>query len=643
MEAKRCKVTNSDWEEVPLDNKSDWEEVPLNEESKPWYDISAKGLGKSALESLPLAGSIAGGAVGSLIGPWGTVGGAGLGAAAGKSLEEVGKSLFTDEKAPTREEFYKGLGQEATSGAMSEVGGQIAEKGILKTGEALGKLKGLLSDWQTQFKTMPKENTPEIIAASQALGFEPSKGMLSKSKQIQTLEEGLTKGGGIFSTPYIKQQQAMQEGISKGLGQVEKKATGATNIALGEEAAKNLLDEVARLEAPMKEAYQSIEKPLQKIPMNEPLINKAMGVARRNDLFRSTNGEAFLNEIQDEIKNLSSVKSLNEYISDFYKRSGPMATGREKAYIDSMYGVLKDLRNNTIYNSAGRQSVKNNLIDTLANAEKMYADNINQINSISNVLGSSADFKSPGAFKQAVNAQDFEKIGKQIGSTGAETLTELQNKFPGVFEKAKEAQINRVIDKSLTKGELDLGKFVRNIKSISPEAQKLIFDPETLSTIKNLETVYQSIPGPINPSNTSGMQRAWQSFSSPGKAVQDYIASKALQGATPEGSPFAKEAIKKVESFQNKMMPGGFIFEVPTKTIKAIPFMNNEPTQKPQEESPTYKPSTSTIMDKVKGSQYEQLLNNALKNGGEQSFAAANYVLKNRDQNYRKLFDESEG
>jgi len=51
-------------------------------------------------------------------------------------------------------------------------------------------------------------------------------------------------------------------------------------------------------------------------------------------------------------------------------------------------------------------------------------------------------------------------------------------------------------------------------------------------------------------------------------------------------------------------------------------------------------PDQTSIMNKIKGSPYESLLNNALKNGGQKSFAAANYVLKNRDQKYRNLFEE---
>lgn len=58
------------------------------------------------------------------------------------------------------------------------------------------------------------------------------------------------------------------------------------------------------------------------------------------------------------------------------------------------------------------------------------------------------------------------------------------------------------------------------------------------------------------------------------------------------------------------------------------------------------RPDQTSIMNKIKGSPYEQVLQRAKDNGGDQSFAAANYVLMNRDNKYRDLINnegEQEG
>lgn len=64
--------------------------------------------------------------------------------------------------------------------------------------------------------------------------------------------------------------------------------------------------------------------------------------------------------------------------------------------------------------------------------------------------------------------------------------------------------------------------------------------------------------------------------------------------------------------------------------------MKDEDKEKQNKNSP----DQTSIMEKLKGTPYEQILNNSLQNGGQKSFAAANYVLKNRDQKYRDLFSE---
>lgn len=561
--------------------------------------------------------------------------GAGLGAVAG-----YGYSRDDDEK----------LGRMTTGGVLGAVAPIVAEKvfePVVKySGKQAGKLKDTLSKWGDQFKTMPKENMEQITKASKELGFEPTRAMLSDSKQIAALEEGLTKGGGFVSTPYVEQSQNIQEGIKKGLGKIGEKQTASTAIETGEEIAKRLSSEIDNMTAPVKELYQSITKDLQKIPVNVGVIKSQIGALKRNDLFRNDQGRAFLERIESEVSETSDIASLNNYISDFFKQRSPMASGRENAFIDATYGALKNIRDNSLNILKNDEFVKqagkgghaavDAVIDTLTLAEKQYATNITDINAIRSILGSSKEFGSPTAFSEKLSEQSFEKIGKQAGGSSVETLQRMKKNFPTVFEKAKEQKINDLIKSSETKGEMDLGKFIKNVKRLSPEMRDLLFDKESNDLISNLETVYNSLPGPINPSGTSTMQRMWQSFSSPLKWASDYAASKALKTATPEGSPFANKLTNFVGEVESSMKPGGKIFEAPRRSLETIPRVIQPLISTDKKDVP----DQSSIMDKVKGSKYEQVLQNALKNGGDSSFAAANYVLKNRDNNYRKLFNE---
>lgn len=567
--------------------------------------------------------------------------GAGIGALAG-----YGYSREDEEK----------LGRMALGGTIGAVAPVIAEKiiapGIQKAGTAVGKFKGLLENVSQQFKTMPKPQAEEITAASQALGFEPSKAMLSESRQIAALEEGLTKGGGLVSTPYVERQQAIQEGLKRGTEKVGTLSTGRTPITIGEEMAGTLAEETDRLFAPSKELYQSVNKDLQKIPIDQGVAKLAFASAKRNDLFRSDQGRAFISEIQNQVGELSDIPSLMNYTRNFWKKIKPMGTPEENTYIEALYGTLKSIRDNSINamkndpmikgaGKAGEQAV-DEIIDNLSLADKMHESAMNEINSIRSLFGTSGkEFASPAHFKGKVSEQDFEKLAKQAAGTRFGTLSQLKEKFPDTFEKAKESMVNNILKQAESKGEVDLGKLVRQVNKLSPEAQDLIFDAETKALLKNLETVYFAFPSPVNPSGTSTMQRTWQSFTSPTKTVADYIASKALEGAGPKGSPFAQKAVQKVGEIEQKLSPGGSIYEAPRKTLETIPRII-QPGIRTETKEGQNKQDTSAILEKLKGSPYEQVLRRSLENGGQQSFAAANYVLKNRDENYRKLFGETE-
>jgi hypothetical protein len=166
-----------------------------------------------------------------------------------------------------------------------------------------------------------------------------------------------------------------------------------------------------------------------------------------------------------------------------------------------------------------------------------------------------------------------------------------------------------------------------------------MFDEETLALMDQMATVYNSLPNPVNPSNTSGMMRMWESFTSPTKTVQDYLAAKALREATPSGSPFMNEAVGTLEGLQKSMSPKGNIYGAPASIGEKIPRVIQPKIRTDKTDDKKNNDQTS-IMEKIKGSKYEQVLQNAINNGGQKSFAAAHYVLNNRDNAYRKLFEE---
>lgn len=182
--------------------------------------ISMKGLARGTLQALPLAGSIAGGALGLIGGPLTAVGGAGLGAAGGKALQTIGESLMGDEK--TREEVYLDPVKEGLIGASGEAGGQALAKigssavkaggKALKSGAAnLTKIpEKVLDTYSKRTKEIDKlagefgENIPEMAdslrtkVAKQIQGF--------KAQQNADITKALENSSATVDVSPVKQR-----------------------------------------------------------------------------------------------------------------------------------------------------------------------------------------------------------------------------------------------------------------------------------------------------------------------------------------------------------------------------------------------------------------------------------------------------
>lgn len=553
--------------------------------------------------------------------------GAGLGAVAG-----YGYSRNDEEK----------LGKMAGGAALGGAAPVVVDKAIIpaakKVAEVAGGLKNAIVSWAEQYKTMPKPNAEEITSAAQSLGFEPTKGMLSQSKDIQALEESLVKGGGLFAGDAIKKAKGAQAGIKSGLEKVELQTTPASTQEVGQNIASGLDDEFTRITAPVSEAYKLVDKPLQKIPVNESVVNQVIGLARRNDLFRSDKGEQFLAQLKSDILKQTNVKSLNQFISNHWKTSSPTSSPLEKSFVDASYGYLKAIRDNSInaikadLPQAEHQAV-DQVMDTLVTAESGFAANIEQLNKASQLIGVKiGKITSPGQFEALVEKMSHEAIGKNAKSMPAETMGALKEFFPNVFEKVREAKLNDLVEKSLVKGELQLGRFVRNVNKIEPEMRALIFDKETGAVVDSLTKVYNALPDMANPSNTSGMMRMVQSFVNPKEMLSNYLRARTLKSAGPGGSPYLQNLAGNVGSIESGLQSTAKAAQ--SISSRAVPVMSQVTTEP--------RPDREGIMQKVRGSKYEGVLNKAYQTGGDKSFAAANYVLKNRFEDYRKLFEDKQ-
>lgn len=139
---------------------------------KPIETSMAKRLAKGFTEALPVAGGLIGGTVGTALGPAGTIGGAGLGAAGGKALENIIEKYGFDEDK-SRKQIYQEPIVEGLAGASGEMAGPIVGKVAQKGIDVLKDTASSLSKIPRKAIDVYAERAPEIskITAQGEMGL----------------------------------------------------------------------------------------------------------------------------------------------------------------------------------------------------------------------------------------------------------------------------------------------------------------------------------------------------------------------------------------------------------------------------------------------------------------------------------------
>jgi hypothetical protein len=520
------------------------EEMTKIESGKPWYDISAEGLGRTALEALPIAGSIAGGLVGTAIAPIaGSIPGAGIGAAAGKSLEQTGKSLFFNEGPQTREAQYKGIIGEGLAGAAGEGAGQIIAKAV-----------------------------PMIVPLA---------------------KKGLTKVGQALTgvpeqeiTTYAKNADKIKEMA---------KASDASTIEAADQIRMKYADD---------------------IKSTKQILNKTI--------------ESTLQNNTQVVSNNPILEALETYKSKINKDLYP----EQISQIDDLISKI----NST--------SVKGNLSLLKAHQVKQFLQD-----KASSAYSNPGEIFSLGS-EAAKAAKDAAAKARNLVNQVAPEIAEANNQLSKLHNIEDSMNVNLL---KIGKPEAGLlaagsGGNARNAKALEKLGE--MTGTPMLEEAQNLAAMRTFANPPLLPVDVTGKAGARMNFAKAGVgAIGGAIGAGPIGAAigTALTSPAALKSVIDVgrkagkvgtkalefipESIKN-LGPGQQSKDLLYKTIMQKYMQNN-----PQEEEAPKIPDQGYIMEKIKGTPYEKILNNSLQSGGQQSFAAANYVLQNRDQNYRKLLE----
>jgi hypothetical protein len=535
---------------------------------------------RSVLKALPFAGTLAGGAVGAATGavegfgvaslPMAAiqgVAGAGLGAGMGESAKNMLEHyLFGDEK--TKEEILKGPALAIKDGAMNEMGGQIigAVPGLIKGG--INSAKGAIANkFGPNMEYTPVANKEAIEAAAKKLNInDVPKAVLTDNPLYHDLESSLSQSATLPAKSTRDQYNAFRKGIDDASTKLADLKTPDSDFSLGKGIQQNLADSVNKSRAPVSEMYQELVPHMQKIPVSEPAVNQVFGTLKRNPLFQTKDGAAMLDEYKNIALSQPELASLKEWRSTLGDSVGPSSAPIDAKRMDALQRAVTSIRDNSI-NALKNDLPKNmhgevdDLIGQITLADQAHASNMSDINSVKGVIGN-RDFKSPVNFLNKLGETKEADLAQRVSNLDVGSLRNLQSKFPDVFEQAKTAKVNDMVQRATNSvSGFNEANFIKQYNGLDKEMKDLIFTPEIQAHVDALTTLKQAIPEQIGKSGTPKGMATMDMFGIK-RNLTDLGMKQALDYSTKAQAPELLDAVTRPAIDATKSYPGAKLADV---------------------------------------------------------------------------------
>jgi len=504
---------------------------------------------EGTLRALPAAGAIGGGALGTVAGPIGAVLAAGGGAFAGEALANTIRAGLGMESAPkSREEIWVRPIEEGLKGATGEGAGQIISpalsvaKGVaLSAGKSaknavFGKPSVMPEVVETtesslKFKNLgfdpkPKPNAEEIKSATKTFGAQATPGMISSNPNVQNLENIIGQSPTVAGEKVRKSYDPIMKGVKKAADDLA--PTGSlTPYEAGTEAKKGILAKIGEKSEPLAASFEQIRESAKNIKVNPHASHRAANRLMKQDLAEFSElpqGQA-IKKYSDLIRNAKSIDSLKQLRSSVDNEIGSaidagqgqlaMALGKVKSSIQRLERreILRAAIENSATKSQGEAAAKD-LIRQIKQTNKGWRAMMSELEIIAKA-GGIRKIGSPKHLAKIIDEMPSEKLADRFFNTkNYDALTDIKTHLPEEFEVLKQYKLSQIAEKSMTKGEIDPHKLVRNLSSLGKEARILIFGESGERVLADMKTVLNNMPSKVGASDTPrGMM--WANFLSP--------------------------------------------------------------------------------------------------------------------------------
>lgn len=547
---------------------SDWKDRAQKVDASSWKDRAevletpkemgmGERVGRGILKSLPAAGALAGGVVGSGIGPAGTFWGGALGAAGGRAVENFGENLLGDTK--TVDDLYGAPVRDAAYESVAQGAGTVIGKGLSKAGGMIDDYivqptKGLIS----RLGAPEKEGAEALKAAAERIGAEPTRGMLTGDRFVQNVESGLAQSATEPGQQMSKKLTGVNDALKEaGSDVVQSGQTLETPIQMAGRTKGLMNKTVEDRVAPAVEVYKKISD---ETPHIKVIDESTKRISRNIDnlpyaKIKGSPEQGFASQISNnlrEVKSLDELRNLRSYVGKQF--NNPMSPGTMRDTAGEIYHRLGKLEQNSITRSAIENSatekkgadVAKAMINEIKGANKIYSETSKDLQEIAIQTGMGKVRNYQEFLRKLENIPDERLMDKMFNVNNVKNLKKMQTAFPEAFDVLKTAKVQDLYMQSLSKGEISIPKLVNNARRMSPESKQLIFGPGATQKLNDIETVYNSTYQKVGPSGTpEGLEFTKFNPFSP-KSWYNQLSAKAREWILENPEKF-KTSAKKVK------------------------------------------------------------------------------------------------
>lgn len=386
-----------------------------------------------------------------------------------------------------------------------------AEKGAVfgtAFGAAVPVTGAMITAVATKLKVPAKEAAKAIRAAAERMGIKPTAAMLGDSEFVQNLESSLHQSPTIGGALVRRETVPVSKGLQKATGEILDDASQLSKFEAGEQAKREITEDVARKFQPSKDTFQDLSQYTKDIPSTK----QSTEAVSRNILKIPEVEVLDLPLAKQVVKALEKQPTADQIkmLRGMVGREAEAAEGAaSKAYWE-MYGKLTKLEENTIkrgvIQSARTQPegerIAEDMLGQLRGAKKSYSTEIGKVQDVAENarLGKVGN---PSGFTNKVEAIRSEDVQDKLLNLADNRLNEsIKSNFPKAFTTMRQAKLGDLARVSKdAEGEFVTTKLLGNTKNYTPEAKDTLFQNKA-GMLDDVRLVNGSLPDKVGPSGT---------------------------------------------------------------------------------------------------------------------------------------------